>query len=148
LQEYTAKTTVNFPYTFDLVLKPTVLLTDKLAGYFKVGPSYTHMNTTMSFTNNNALLNQSFNVTNGDQNTNIWGYVVGAGLEWAATERFSFFSEYNFHQYVSTTLNSVTITDNGTANGQAGVTINNTIDYSRKVSPFLSLFNIGVHYYF
>jgi opacity protein-like surface antigen len=148
LQEYTAQTTINFPYTFDLVLKPTLLFTNKLAGYFKVGPSYTNMNSVMSFTHNNALLNESFNVTNGNNNTNIWGYVVGTGLEWAFTQRFSIFSEYNFHQYATTTLKGVTVTDNGTANGQAGVTINNTINYVRKVLPFLNSFNIGLHYYF
>lgn len=148
LQEYTAQTTINFPYMFDLVLKPTMLLTRRLGGYFKVGPSYTNMNVVMRFTHNNALLAENFSVTSGTTSPNIWGYVVGTGLEWAITHRLSIFSEYNFHQYATTTLNTVTVIDNGTASGQAGVTNTNTINYFRKVLPFLSSFNIGLHYYF
>jgi opacity protein-like surface antigen len=148
LQEYTAKTTVNFPYTFDLMIKPTVGLTERLAGYIKAGPSVTDLDSTMSFTHNNALLNETFFVSNGDNNPNVWGYVVGTGLELTVTQHISVFSEYNFHQYLSTSLKEVTVVDNGIANGQAGVINNNTINYSRKMSPYLNSFDLGLHYYF
>ncbi|GEM_PF-4168139 len=148
LQEYTAQTTIKFPYVFDFALKPTIALTKKLAGYFKAGPSYAQMNTTLNFTHNNALLNEVFSVTNGNHHPNAWGYVVGTGLEWAITKKTSFFSEFNFHQYAATDLKNVTVIDNGSANGQAGVTYTHTIYYYRRVLPYLSSFNIGIHYYF
>lgn len=148
LQEYTAQTTINFPYMFDLALKPMMLFTKKLAGYFKVGVSYADMNTVMNFTHNNALLGETFSITNGNNNIGLWGYTVGAGLEWAITHRLAIFSEYNFRQYATTSLRAVTVIDSGTANGQAGVTNNNTIHYFRQVLPFLSSLNVGLHYYF
>lgn len=148
LQEYTAQTTVNFPYVFDFVLKPTMALTKKLSGYFKVGPSYARMKTTLNFTHNNALLDEVFSVTDGNNNTNAWGYVVGTGLEWSITKRTAFFSEFDFHQYAAKDLENVTVIDNGSANGQAGVVYNHTIYYYRRVLPYLSSFNVGIHYYF
>ena len=148
MQEYTAQTTVNFPYTFDFVVKPALHITKKLSGYIKGGASYANMNTIFTLTKNNSMLPEQFSVTNGNINMNIWGYVVGTGLEFAVTKRFSVFSEYNFHQYSSTTLKGVTITDNGTATGTSGVTNNTTINYYRIILPYFSSINFGVHYYF
>ena len=147
LQEYTVKTSLHLPYGIDLAVKPMLELSQELVAYIKAGVANAKLTSSTSLTKNNALTDEVFNASSGNTHKNIWGYVLGAGLEFALSTRCSLFGEYNFHQYQQTTLKTIVINDSGSG-ALPGETVSNTIHYSRKVSPYINSFNIGLHYYF
>lgn len=147
LQEYTAKTSLNLNYAFDFAVKPTVALSNDFTGYLKAGLSNAGLTSSLDITHNNALTNEAYTETSGKTDENVWGYVLGVGLEFALSQRCSLFGEYNFHQYQKTALKTVMITDNGSG-ALPGESVSNTITYTRKVLPYINSLNVGIHYYF
>lgn len=147
LQQYTAKTQLNISYGFDLAVKPAFKVTREFNTYLKAGVANAELISSLNIYHNNALTSNVYNSTGGATRNNVWGYVLGAGFEYALSAKCSIFGEYNFHQYQASELKTVTITDNGSG-ALPGESVTNTITYTRKVSPYLNTFNIGLHYYF
>lgn len=144
LQENDFSTQANLRYSVDLAVKPGLLLTDSILSYMKLGATLTGLNTTLSTTHNNAFISETYTSTGGNSNHNIWGLLVGAGLEKSISNTWSIFAEYNFNLYERVNLKTVSITDRGTT-GLSSI-IATTSNYQRAIQPYSNRFDIGVRY--
>lgn len=146
LQENEFQTSASLLFNLDLIVKPGILFTDTLLGYLKAGISLADLNTKLALAHKNALTLESFSANNGDESKNLWGFIIGAGLEKSLTDRFSIFGEYNFRQYQSVNLKTVTISNQGISG--LGSLISSTSNYKREITTYDNNFNVGLHYYF
>ena len=101
---------------------------DRSLAYVKGGGAWT--NTTFSlFANTNALT-----LGTGDTTLNVWGWTVGAGIEYALTNHWTAVVEYDHIGLPATTVPFPTV---ATINAQ-------TI----KVTQTIDIFKLGVNYKF
>ncbi len=87
---------VRLCYVVDLSLQPGVLVSNCLLAYFKVGASYAGFKHAFRITDIDIPLNV---VASKTRDEHQWGYVIGAGFNFAITECMSGFVEYDWRAY-------------------------------------------------
>lgn len=147
--ESTLETSVNVDYSFDLVVKPGIFLTDTVLAYFKFGGSYAHLKNDFDMIHNTIATFDSndFALYAENDDVNLWGYVAGVGIEKAVIKNLTVYTEYDFRYYDKTDLHDVTFQDNVTSS-ITGITTDSIASYDREVRPWANSFKLGLRWYF